>query len=337
MDLYTNVKAPLTRWLVQGGFLKEAFVVLDVGVQGGEQFRWNALGDHLVVHGFDALPSVIEGLTKNNANPSRVHYHWMALGNEDGEREFFVSSDPFSSSFNPATDGGRTVTGIRVPIRRLDTLLGEGLFPAPDALKTDVEAFETRVLAGAPRVLLGLSSFESESSFRVQRAYPNEHIFTLQRMAGEHRLLPADIQFERHPTTAFQSALERCGRPRVARLDWLGRPGTTNILFTHDYVQEAAYPETDASPSPKPTIDRLLKAMIVHELYGLGDVSLEIAEYFKEPLAQRLDVDRAIDLLVRESPRDPLEGRWLRNRARKLAQDLGCLSALRAVKRKWRG
>ena len=37
------------------GVLEEPFVVVDVGVFGGENPRRHLLGDFLVVHGFDAI------------------------------------------------------------------------------------------------------------------------------------------------------------------------------------------------------------------------------------------------------------------------------------------
>jgi hypothetical protein len=52
--LFINDNPRLTEWLVASGALHDPFVAADVGVQGGESAHWNALGDHLVVHGEDA-------------------------------------------------------------------------------------------------------------------------------------------------------------------------------------------------------------------------------------------------------------------------------------------
>jgi hypothetical protein len=40
MDLALNEQADFTRWVVSDGLLREPFVLLDVGVQGGENQRW---------------------------------------------------------------------------------------------------------------------------------------------------------------------------------------------------------------------------------------------------------------------------------------------------------
>ena len=71
MDLHFNIVSNFTRWVVATGLLHESFVVLDVGVQGGENPRWHLLGDHLIVHGFDAIQEVVEELREINAGNLR--------------------------------------------------------------------------------------------------------------------------------------------------------------------------------------------------------------------------------------------------------------------------
>ena len=66
MDLHLNYAAPFTRWAVERGLMHQPFVVVDVGVQGGENPRWHVLGDHLVVYGFDAIEEVINDLQRQN-------------------------------------------------------------------------------------------------------------------------------------------------------------------------------------------------------------------------------------------------------------------------------
>jgi hypothetical protein len=52
---------------VSTGILQTPFVLIDVGVQGGEHPRWHRLGDYLVVHGFDPIVQCIERLRRQNA------------------------------------------------------------------------------------------------------------------------------------------------------------------------------------------------------------------------------------------------------------------------------
>jgi hypothetical protein len=89
MDLYHNDQAPFTRWIITDGLLHEPFIVVDVGVQGGEHLRWGLLGDQVRVYGFDAISEAIDRIKAAGVRPYRV-LRAIAIGNEDGEREFFV-------------------------------------------------------------------------------------------------------------------------------------------------------------------------------------------------------------------------------------------------------
>src|SRR5437016_13737976 len=151
MDLGFNRKAEFTKWVVSAGLLTQPFVLIDVGVQGGENIRWRPLGDHLVVHGFDAIKEVTETLVEENRGRSNRYYHYMALGDADGERPFyFNSANPTASSMYQQGSGRfevETTERVRmVPIRRLDSLLADGVIPRADFVKIDVEGFEKEVL-----------------------------------------------------------------------------------------------------------------------------------------------------------------------------------------------
>ncbi|HMH53254.1 MAG TPA: FkbM family methyltransferase [Candidatus Acidoferrum sp.] len=303
MDLYTNAAPAFTTWIVERGDLETPFVLVDVGVQGGEHPRWRALGDALIVHGFDALPSAIEELKSRCPDDARRQYHWTAVSDVDGRRDFFVSSDPYSSSFLPSTTDGRTTQAMPVDVRRLDTLLDEGVVPPADFLKTDVEGGERQVLDGAPRLLAGLLGFETETSLNRSPIYPDGHFPTLARLVQGHGLLPIDLNFNRVVRERFQQALERKGASRIRRDDWLGGPATFNVLFCRDVVQERDHPEYYPGGPAALSVDRLIKLMMIHELYGLNDVAVDIAETHRSMLHMRIDVDGAIDRLTQPDAR----------------------------------
>src|SRR5262245_45967177 len=160
MDLALNEQADFTRWVAGEGFLREPFVLVDVGVQGGENQRWQPLGDHLVVHGFDPIEEVVRELTEQNHNRPNCHYYCMAVGNFDGEQTFYFNpANPTASSMFRQGTGRFDVENAeqprQVPIRRLDSLLAEGLIPQADFIKVDVEGFEKEVLLGARELLSG--------------------------------------------------------------------------------------------------------------------------------------------------------------------------------------
>ena len=106
MDLALNRNAEFTKWVVSAGLLTEPFVLIDVGVQGGENDRWRPLGDCLVVHGFDPIEEVVQQLVEVNRGRPNRHYHCMAVGNVDGEQTFyFHPANPTASSMYQQSTG----------------------------------------------------------------------------------------------------------------------------------------------------------------------------------------------------------------------------------------
>ena len=300
MEIFFNTNPEFTQWMVDTGALHEAFVVIDVGVLGGESPRWQFLGDHLVVHGFDAIKEVIDDLSEENAKASNKSYHWFAIGNEDGEREFFFNpNNPTSSSLYRGSDP--MLQPRAVPVRRLDTLFKEGVIPAADFIKVDVEGFERDVFFGASGLLAaGVLGVESETNFSTSPVYPDTHFGLIHDVMLQHGMFVFDINFNRVPRAACQEARRRRNLPPLP-LQEAGKPATLNVLFCRDLTAERDgslyYPKLP----PKPSVDQILKTMSIYELHGLNDIAVDTAIKFSSELGQRLDVERAVDLLCRRS------------------------------------
>ena len=304
MDLGFNRKAEFTKWVVSAGLLTEPFVLIDVGVQGGENIRWRPLGDHLVVHGFDPIEEVVQQLIEENRGRSNRHYHCMALGDADGERTFyFNSANPTASSMYRQGTGRfevETVEQVRmVPMRRLDSLLAEDVIPKADFAKIDVEGFEKDVLLGARELLrAGVLGLQTETNFAASPSYPKGHFGTLAELALENHLLVFDIAFNRIPRASYQRALIRKGLEPISEQDALGRPATVDVLFSRDLIDEVDHPDNYQGPCRPFSVSQLIKSMIIFELHALNDVALDTAERFAERLGAHLDVDRAVRLLA---------------------------------------
>ncbi len=307
MDLYFNRTATFTKWIVHTQALREPLVVIDVGVLGGENVRWHILGDYLVVHGFDAIEEEVGKLRRQNKGNASRHYHWMAVGNEDGERSFhFNAANPTSSSIYAQGEdrshhfGDKRTEAIRrVPIRRLDTLMSDGTIPRADFLKVDVEGFEKDVFDGAHRLLgADMLGVETETNFGTSPTYPTGHFATLHQIMLEHHLMVFDLAFNRVPRESFQQALGRKGLPMVVDQSSVGKVSTVNALFLRDFTEEADRPHHYLTPPRAVSVDKLIKTMVIYELHGLNDIALDTAARFRERIGQRIDVDHAIDLLA---------------------------------------
>ncbi len=80
----------------------------------------------------------------------------LALGDRIESRTFFVSSQLGRSSlrtFNAQRGGAMVADECEVRCTTIDELVETGQYPAPDALKIDVEGYEYEVILGAERTI----------------------------------------------------------------------------------------------------------------------------------------------------------------------------------------
>jgi FkbM family methyltransferase len=129
-----------------------AKVVFDVGSYIG-LYSVTALccGDDVEVHAFEPEP-VNFGIVQRNLEQTggRGAVHQMCLGDENGSLKLNIKGNSGHFVRRGDTEAGQS---IEVPVRTLDALVEEGLVPAPDLIKIDVEGFEASVLRGMSGVL----------------------------------------------------------------------------------------------------------------------------------------------------------------------------------------
>ena len=296
---------------------RDGYCVIDVGCEGGSHLRWKAVGEFIDFHGFDPISEVIDRL-EAEYNATNYHFYSMALGNEDGLRQLYVKSDTFSSSFYPPVDaavlahlhGDDVKRGARtVEIRKLDTLSSNSCIPLPDYIKLDCEGFESEVLLGAFDYLTASAPLcvTTETNFSTSPTHLRTHFSSLNDLLIPHGLHVFDLYYLRWPqpdyVAAFSSLQHDARQAQTLRV--VGRPATSEFVFCRDFVAERDRPQSYINkplPYHLPSVDRLIKAMIAFELHGLMDCAFEIGMQFREHLEQRLDVSRALDLLLEPAP-----------------------------------
>jgi Methyltransferase FkbM domain len=192
----------------------------------------------------------------------------MALGNTDGEQAFYFNpANPTTSSmYQQGTHrfGAETAEERRmVSIRRLDSLLAEGVIPIADYIKIDVEGFEKEVLLGARELLdAGVLGLQTETNFGISPTYPKSHFGTLAEIALENHLVVFDLAFNRIPRASFQQALINKGLQPIPEQDAVGRPATVDVLLARDLVGEVEHPENYQTPCRPVSINHLRVARI---------------------------------------------------------------------------
>lgn len=106
---------------------------------------------------FEPAPRTADRLRTNvglNGLEDRIDVRGCGIGDERGDRPFYVSTYPELSAFDRASAARweASVADVRpVPVRRLDDLASE--LPAPDAIKIDVEGAAPAVVRGARKTL----------------------------------------------------------------------------------------------------------------------------------------------------------------------------------------
>jgi FkbM family methyltransferase len=311
VDLYHNPTPSFTQWVAERGLLHEPFVVVDIGVQGGPHPRWNYLGRYAHIYGFDPISEVVDELEKTK-KPNQF-YRAIALGDEDGERQFTVRSNTYESSFfNSKAVSGSGPNGIAlgnrlVKVRRLDTLFAAGEIPAADYIKIDCEGFEPPVIRGAREYLArsNVLCVTTETNLGISPIYSRTPFVEICEMLSEHRLLVFDLNAVRSPRSSYVAARKLRPWPgsdimRDSPLLDVGQLRTFDFLFCRDFVAESNSPQFATFPGSSfaPTVDKLIKSMINFELHGLMDCAVDLAQHYAMTLAERIDVEEAIERLI---------------------------------------
>jgi FkbM family methyltransferase len=132
-------------WYFAKGSLKPADIVYSLGLATNIEFDLNLICDSRVeVHGFDPTPDSVEWIQMQKL-PPQFHHHPIAVAGHDGELEFALPSSPGHCA-RAVTTPRQLSPSIRVPCRRISTLMRELGHNRIDLLKMDIEGSEYDVI-----------------------------------------------------------------------------------------------------------------------------------------------------------------------------------------------
>lgn len=158
-----NLRPKLIPYLISNNsFNQKPLIVVDVGSRGGYEPHWNLFGDQIRILGFDPDEKDCRRLNRQNKN-SNVYYYPYALWETIGIRNFYLMSNPPSSSFFkpkqnfwerfPDEVNLKVKKVIRVKTVTLDSFAEENNLSYIDFIKLDIEGAELSALKGAQRLL----------------------------------------------------------------------------------------------------------------------------------------------------------------------------------------
>lgn len=182
---YTGKPSVASYWVCEAvnSVIGNVATVFDVGANQG-QFAGAAAWwfEKAEIVSFEPSPSVFQSLCNNLAKVKNIEFVQSAVGDKEGEIEFFENAYSHASSvlrvdnaqvaMLPETGEERK---ILVPITTLDRFCEGRSWPRPLLLKLDVQGYERKVLEGARRFLGSVDYLLFECSYRPM--YQGEPLF----------------------------------------------------------------------------------------------------------------------------------------------------------------
>lgn len=128
--------------------------ILDIGANTGlYAVCAKTFNPSATVHCFEPIEGVVKFLRQNTRlNNLDVVVHQLGLSDYNGQADIYLpveSEFAYSVTVNQDTVAdSKQSRKVLIDVRRLDTLIAEGIVPVPDLIKIDVERHEFEVLTG---------------------------------------------------------------------------------------------------------------------------------------------------------------------------------------------
>ena len=151
-------------------------IVFDIGAHIGLHMVLLAelVGSGGTVHAFEANPQKVAALQATASDLHNTVVHAIALSDRSARATLFVPVDESMASLRDWTEGRvGAVRETTCELKPIDLLRSQGVLPAPDFIKCDVEGAELQVFSGARRTLdcPDAPIVLYEANFRAARAF----------------------------------------------------------------------------------------------------------------------------------------------------------------------
>lgn len=102
------------------------------------------------IHAFEPAPANLAVLEKNAVAAARITVHPYALGDVDGELQWFESDDPANPGGSLHDTEVNAARALVIPVRQTAAALAEAGLSAVDVIKADSEGSEWEILTAIP-------------------------------------------------------------------------------------------------------------------------------------------------------------------------------------------
>jgi FkbM family methyltransferase len=293
-----NYEPRFTKDVVKQNLLKNhELVILEVGARGGVDKCWDSLGNEVKIYAFE--PDREECIKLNEKNDkSNIKYIPIALAEKCGIRNMFINHLRDGSSFYQTNDeyvdkfqmGHNLKTQKVVQVETMDLIEVCRRYEIPtfDVVKLDAEGAELEILKGGGELIREACTVVSELRLtdKLNGSPPFSHLMDYMNI-NKFELYDLDIyRFSRKvlPTPFLYDFRDSSGE-KVPGPTISGQMLSGDALFFNDDIG-------------KFKSIRILKYIILLEIFGLNDVAIELLLKEKEKMEQILSIDEALNLLT---------------------------------------
>ena len=288
-----NPHPHFTREVIRQGFLGEKkLVIYDIGAGGGIGDQWAVLQSNKMVIGFEPQLNDNE---KEMAKRGGYFIYPVAIGDGKTHKFYVTAHWPSSGICKPNVDFWSRFPNLEyfdikkeleIKTVTLDAFSEEKKIRDLDFIKIDVEGFELNVLENATSVLKNCIGIDTEVAFDSRLHIDRAEFSQIDSFLKKQGFTLFDLTICRYN----RSTLSPIDRPIVHSSD-NGQVIAGDALYLRDFKNGA---NADLFADP----DKVIKTILLAEIYNLNDYSLELLDYFSQKKLISDHIKNLEDLLI---------------------------------------